>query len=44
MLFRQQAGAFDPRIVRQNALGFDRPVFKEQMKAFLADKVGMAIA
>jgi glycosyltransferase involved in cell wall biosynthesis len=44
MLFRQQAGAFDPRIVRQNALGFDRPVFKEQMKAFLADKIGMAIA
>jgi hypothetical protein len=44
VLFRQQAGAFDPRVVRQNALGFDRPVFKDQMKAFLVDTIGMAIA
>jgi glycosyltransferase involved in cell wall biosynthesis len=44
LLFRQQATAFDPAAVRQNALGFDRPLFKDKIKAFLADKIGMAIA
>jgi glycosyltransferase involved in cell wall biosynthesis len=42
-LFRRQAAAFDPQAMRRNALGFDRPVFKEKMKAFLADRTGMAI-
>jgi glycosyltransferase involved in cell wall biosynthesis len=42
-LFRQQATAFDPHAIRRNALGFDRPVFKDRIKAFLADKTGMAV-
>lgn len=43
-LFRQQATAFDPGAVRQNALGFDRPIFRDKIRAFLADKIGIAIA
>jgi glycosyltransferase involved in cell wall biosynthesis len=42
-LFHRQASTFDPHAIRQQALGFDRPVFKDKMKAFLADKTGMAI-
>jgi glycosyltransferase involved in cell wall biosynthesis len=42
-LFRQRASAFDPCAIRQNALGFDRPVFKDKMKTFLANKTGVAI-
>jgi hypothetical protein len=44
LLFRQQARAFDPGSIRHNALGFDRLVFKDKVRAFLADKIGMAIA
>jgi glycosyltransferase involved in cell wall biosynthesis len=43
-LCRRQATAFDPEAIRQNALRFDRPEFKERITAFLADKMGMAIA
>ncbi|MDQ3829531.1 MAG: glycosyltransferase family 4 protein, partial [Candidatus Tectomicrobia bacterium] len=43
LLFRQRAAAFDPHAIRQNALGFDRPEFKGKIKAFLADKTGVAI-
>lgn len=43
-LFRQRATTFDPVAIRQNALSFDRPVFKDKIKAFLADKTGVVIA
>jgi glycosyltransferase involved in cell wall biosynthesis len=43
-LFRQQASAFHPEAMRRHALGFDRPVFKAKVKAFLAAKSGMTIA
>jgi glycosyltransferase involved in cell wall biosynthesis len=44
LLARRQATAFDPIALRQHALRFDRPVFKERIKTFLAGKMGLAIA
>ena len=42
-LFRQQSCVFDPHVARQNALTFDRPVFKNAMRMFLAEKIGVPI-
>jgi hypothetical protein len=42
-LYRQQAHIFDPQVARQNALSFDRPVFKDTMRTFLAEKIGVPI-
>ena len=42
-LYRQQAHVFDPQVARQNALSFDRPVFKNTMRTFLAEKIGVPI-
>jgi glycosyltransferase involved in cell wall biosynthesis len=44
LLFRRHTTAFDPEASRQNALRFDRLVFKDRIKAFLAGKMGIAIA
>jgi glycosyltransferase involved in cell wall biosynthesis len=42
-LCRRHTAAFDPEAIRQNALRFDRPVFKDRIKTFLAGKMGMSI-
>lgn len=36
--FERRGGAFDPRAIRQHALGFDRPRFVEAMRAILAEE------
>jgi glycosyltransferase involved in cell wall biosynthesis len=43
-LWQRRVAAFDAQAIRQNALRFDRPVFKDRIKTFLADKMGLAIA
>jgi len=43
-IYRRHATAFNPADIRQNALRFDRPKFKEQITTLLADKMGMVIA
>jgi glycosyltransferase involved in cell wall biosynthesis len=43
-LSRRYATAFDPGAIRGNALRFDRAVFKDRIKIFLANKMGLAIA
>jgi hypothetical protein len=34
--FEEHANAFDPAAARANAARFDRPIFKEKIRAFLA--------
>lgn len=41
--FERQPGVFDPVVSRQQALQFDRPLFKERIKAFLASRAGLDI-
>jgi glycosyltransferase involved in cell wall biosynthesis len=41
--FRAQAHHFDPQGARQNALAYDRPVFKQAMTTLLADTIGAPI-
>jgi glycosyltransferase involved in cell wall biosynthesis len=43
-LCRRHMTAFDPAAIRQNALRFDRPLFKARISAFLADRLGTGIA
>jgi glycosyltransferase involved in cell wall biosynthesis len=43
-LSRRHASAFDPGAIRGHALRFDRPVFKDRIKTFLARKMGLALA
>lgn len=38
-LFEKVQNRFDPRVIRNHALRFDRPVFKAKIKAFLEEKV-----
>jgi glycosyltransferase involved in cell wall biosynthesis len=40
----RQLTAFDPGAIRQNALRFDRPAFKDRIKTFLASKMGRTLA
>jgi glycosyltransferase involved in cell wall biosynthesis len=40
-VFQQHATAFRPEAARENALRFNRPVFKEKIKGFLAGKMGI---
>jgi len=40
-LFEQHASGFDPVAIRQNAVRFDRPVFKDRIRAFIAETVGL---
>lgn len=42
-LFERHASAFDRSAIRQHALRFDRPVFKDRMQRFLSARVGTSI-
>jgi len=40
-LFERQATTFDSQAIRQNALRFDRALFKERIKTCIADELGV---
>jgi glycosyltransferase involved in cell wall biosynthesis len=42
-VFQQHATAFSPEAMRGNALRFNRPVFTEKIKGFLAGQMGITI-
>ncbi len=43
-LWQRYAIEFSPEAIRQNALRFDRPVFKDRIRTFLAGTLGIPIA
>jgi glycosyltransferase involved in cell wall biosynthesis len=43
-VYQRHTEAFDPVAIRQHALYFNRPEFKTRITAFVADKMGIAIA
>jgi hypothetical protein len=42
-VFQRHATAFSPAAMRGNALRFNRPVFRDKIKDFVAGKMGITI-